>query len=222
MGKITIRRATNQEDMWKVFDVRWKGYKKYFDNKSEMIDAYDFERNSTLLLAEDESGEAVGTMKILDRRYGRIELDDFIDIDSLLSSDGKLCVEATRFSIPMQKHSRLIKLLLWKTLVLYCRLNRVNNLILSVRSNAVARDYTRLNFHNAGPSGVYTHEQLGNIEHQTYICDIMETQEALKNNNPRMHNFLFIQDAPNIMTDGMLIEPYGKGFNSFASRQSVN
>jgi len=222
MEKIIVRRATNQEDMWKVFDVRWKGYKKYFDNKSEMIDAYDFEYNSTLLLAEDESGEAVGTMKILDRRCGRIELDDFVDIDSLVSSDGKSCVEATRFSIPMQKHSKLIKLLLWKTLVLYCQLNRINNLILSVRSEAVARDYTRLNFHNAGPLGVYTHEQLGNIEHQTYICDLMETQEVLKNNNPRMHDFFFIQDTSSIMTDGMLIEPRGKEFGFSASRQSVN
>ena len=196
---IFIRKAKSVEDFEKVFAVRWEGYKKYYHNSDENIDQFDFSHHTTLLLAEDKNSNPVGTIRILDRRYGKIELDEFIDVDSLLSMNPKSCIEPTRFSIPSHPESKLIKLLLWKAVLLYCQMNEINIVIQSVRPPA-ARAYRALLFEHLGPSGIYNHRQLGNLEHHTYKLDIAEKRHLLKRTNPSLYDFFYIkeQDAINI------------------------
>ena len=75
-----VRRARTQDDFLKVFDLRWEGYKKYFKSKDEIVDELDFSQNCTLLLAEDEYHNAIGTLRILDRRFGTVELDKYVEL----------------------------------------------------------------------------------------------------------------------------------------------
>lgn len=195
--RIFINRATNQKDLAKVFDVRWKGYQKYCKRKSEIIDEYDFKPNATILLAEDENQNPIGTIRILDRRYGSIELDEFIDVDSILSRDERACVEPTRFSIPYHPQSKLIKMLLFKSVLLYCQENHINTIINSVRPSA-ARAYRFLLFEDVGLSGIYRHPLLGNLEHYTYKLNIAEKSEILRRINPKTHSFFYEADNSNI------------------------
>jgi len=195
---VSVHVAKTNEDLNKVLNIRWEGYKKYSIKKAEIIDEYDFSPNVTLLLAEDNYGNAVGTLRILDRRFGQIELDKFVEVDSFVSDEKEDCVEATRFSIPSHPDSKLIKHLLWKALLSYCLIGRVNVIIYSVRPLA-SRAYRRLLFENVGPFGVYNHPLLGNSEHHTYKCVISEKRGVLKRIDPPLYNFFFKEDHPNIL-----------------------
>ena len=206
---IFIRRAQTCEDLEKVFEVRWQGYKKYYSCKDDISDNFDFSPQAILLLAEDEYHTPVGTLRILDRRYGSIELDTFIDVDSLLSEEEKWCIEATRFAIPKHPDSKLIKQLLWKSLLLYCQINRMNIIIKSVRPHA-ARAYRALLFDNVGPEGIYNHTLLGNLEHHTYKLNIAKKRDIMKQYNRSLYDFLFVEDHYNINVDDRLVYPEKK------------
>jgi hypothetical protein len=211
---ITIRKAVTMDDMVKVFRVRWEGYKKYYKSEDETVDESDLSPAATLLLAEDKHHNTVGTIRILDRRYGSVELDRFINVDSFLSKEERVCIEATRFSIPKHLDSKLIKLLLWKSLFLYCQINQINTILMSARP-AAARSYRCLFFENVGPAGVYSHSLLGNLEHQTYKCNISERKYVIKKENKPLYQFFFDKEHPNINTD------YFKSYTQTESLESL-
>jgi hypothetical protein len=194
---IFIRKPENKEDLTRLFDVRWKGYSKYFNSRVDMVDKFDSAPNVTFLLAEDAQKNAVGTLRILDRRYGSIELDEFVNVDFLLPKDDKRCAEATRFSIPTHSQARSIKYLLWKAFLLYCMKNKINIMLISGRP-VVARVYKILLFEDAGPPGIYYHRNLGNLEHRCFICDISKQSQKLKEKNRPLYHFFFKEDHTNI------------------------
>lgn len=196
---IFIHKAITINDMRKVFNTRWEGYKKYFNHQTELIDLADFSPHATLLLAEDEHNKTLGTLRILDRRYGKIELDEFIDVDSVIPENPGSCIEATRFSIPSHSNSKSIKLLLWKALLCYCQINCIDTIVMSARP-AAARAYRCLLFEDAGPLGVYCHSLLGNLEHRTYKCNISERKYVMKEKDQSLYHFFFLDDYPKINT----------------------
>ncbi|MGA1826577.1 MAG: N-acyl amino acid synthase FeeM domain-containing protein [bacterium] len=196
-ANIFVRKADSRDDIQGVFDVRWKGYAKYFTSKEEMVDEYDLASNVTLLLAHDDQRNPLGTLRILDRRFGDIELDAFLDVDSLLPEDEQFCIEATRFSIPPHPHAGLIKLFLWKALLLYCLGNKIHTILISIRPRT-ARVYRRLLFDSFGPSGIYNHPLLKNLEHHCYHHTIAEKRAVMKDLYPDLYQFLYQEYHPTI------------------------
>ena len=194
---IFVRKAKTKEDFEKVFSVRWEGYKRYFSSRHGVIDRFDFSTNTTLLIAEDEYYNPVGTIRIMDRRYGKIELDNYLDINSILSDHEKPCIHVNRFSIPRNPNSSLIKLLLWKGILIYCMRNQIDTILKSVRP-AAARLYRSLQFQKVEPLGIYHHPLLGNLEHHTYKVSISRKRKILKEENPVLYNFFFKEYHLNI------------------------
>jgi N-acyl amino acid synthase FeeM len=194
---IFVRKAENKEDLIRLFEVRWKGYSKYFNSREEIVDKFDFATNVTLLLAENDQHNTVGTLRILNRGYGSIELDEFVDVDSLLPEGEERCAEVTRFSIPTHPQAKSVKFLLWKAFLLYCLKNKINIILIS-GSPVVARAYRSLFFEEAGPSGIYYHRNLGNLEHRCFMCNIAQKSHILKEKNRPLYDFFFEEDHPNI------------------------
>ena len=194
----TVRKAKNQEDFKRVFDVRWEAYKRFFNRKDDLIDLKDFGPNATLLLVEDKKNNAVGTIRILDQRHGRIELDHFIEVNSLIARNERPVAEATRLSIPKHPNSEVIRFLLYKAFFLYCQHNRINTMLISVRRIA-SRNYRLFYFKNLGPSGIYNHPLMGGLEYHTYKCNISESCKFLKIINFPLYHFFCMKDHPNIV-----------------------
>ena len=86
---IFVRKAVTDEDLRKVFEVRWLGYQGYWKSRYEVKDKNDTAPNAIQLLANNEDDYPIGTIRILDRNNGEIELDSFLDVDSLLSDAEK-------------------------------------------------------------------------------------------------------------------------------------
>ena len=203
--KFKIFKVTNDEDMQKVFDVRLRGYGKYYScSKDDMIDDLDFQPNCSQFLAEDMHGIAVGTMRVLDRRLGRIELDNFIDVDSVLHEDEKPCLEITRLSVPTHEQSLMIKLLLYKISWLYAQINKNISYLVS-STNQRAKDYYYLGFTDVGPAGEYNHPVMEDKKHITLK---MRVDAPIKVWVPAQHvlaDFYVNTQHPNLIIDNLLL-----------------
>jgi hypothetical protein len=200
---IVIRKAESEGDFNRIFEIRGTGHAKYINNKEQISDAFDFAANTVLLLAEDKQRNVVGTMRVLDRRYGPIELDTFLDVDSLVSGDEMPCVEVSRFWIPKHLKSKLIKFLFWKAVLQYCLANQIRTILISIRPST-ARFYQRLLFfENADPSGTYQHKILDNLEYHVFKCDIQKAFELLKVNKHPLYDFFCKENHQNIMDMGL-------------------
>lgn len=197
---IYIKRATTEEELQQVFDLRWEGYHKYFNSRQELVDDLDFGPNVTLLLAKDAQNQALGTMRILDQRIGQIELEKFMDINLLLTDAEIPCAEATRFSIPIHPRSLDLKLALCKGFYLYCTHHGIKTALISVRSSAT-RDYNRLLFEDTGPNGIYSHTMLGNILHYTYKLNITQAAHIYKTTQHPLYDFFCVKEHPDIRVD---------------------
>ncbi|MDY6834870.1 MAG: hypothetical protein SVY53_08760 [Chloroflexota bacterium] len=198
-----VRTAKTREDLKRMYDVRYEGYRIYFDDKNKVIDECDFEPHCTLLIAEDANNNMVGTIRILDRRMGSIELDAHVPMEALFSGEELHCCEATRFSVPKHVDSKEIKWLLIKSVMCYCHLNGINYIIMSSRPE-IARDYHTMRFRDIGNAGVYHHHDLGDTEHHSYILDIHSARDELKSCNPMLHDFFFVEESF-IETDDLVL-----------------
>jgi hypothetical protein len=177
LSKIRVRRAVSGCDVEKVMRVRWEGYKKYFSSPDQITDKFDTQENCVLLLAEDEAGRPVGTIRLLRSDAGRTEIEDFLPrVRQMLDEPYKNFVEATRLSVPHHELSASIKFALKKTYYHFCLANDVNTMLVWVRPPA-AREHRAWFFWELGERASFSHPLLGNNEHRTMICDIARAVE---------------------------------------------
>lgn len=190
---IRVHKVVTEQDFRDAMEVRAKGYGKYF--KTEVVDAHDSASNCTLLIARDAQNLPLGTIRLLNRLRGPVEVDGILDLACLLGSSPDSVMEATRLSVPAGPHSRRVKLLLWKALMLQCRAESLATILICVRKGAV-RDYERLMFNNLGPSGRFEHPKLKSVVHETYITDVASVEERFREAKHPLHSFFFEEQHP--------------------------
>ncbi len=194
---IFVRKAITDEDLEKVFETRWLGYQGYLNSRDEIEDKADFGPNATLFLATNEDDYPIGTMRILDRNYGEIELDSFLEVDPLLSDAEKSCTETTRLSIPKNPNSVSIFCALAKAYYRYCLFNGIKTWLMSSRP-LLAKHYRFLGFKDVGEHGVYYHSKLGNTEHRTYKLSVENIEPEWKRMKHPYYDFFFTQSHSDI------------------------
>lgn len=185
-SQFSVRVVRTPEDREKALQVRARGYNMYGDLDPEEVVA---KPNETTFLAVDQNDAPVGTLRVLDRRNGKIELDNFLDVDELLDEDEKPCAEATRFAIPKHPKGMIIKILLWKAYFNYCRTQGIRTMLVSCRP-LLARNYLFLLFEDIGPQGYYKHKHLKNKEHRTYKMNVANMPILWRRHNHPLCMFL--------------------------------
>lgn len=197
---ILVRRAKNLTDLERIYELRYRGYAKYFTDLAQVQEPLDLSPGAVLLLATDMEDKALGTIRILDRRYGLVELDSFISVDQLLPPGRHPVAEATRFSVPTCIASKWAKLALWKAYFCYCRDTSLQTMLISIRKSA-ERDYKRLLFEKTGSAGKFLHPKLGSLLHETWILDVQTSKSRHKECNHPLYNLFHEDEHPNIRYD---------------------
>jgi hypothetical protein len=190
---ITVREAQNPEDRRKVLKLRERGYKMYFGSGSGTADHDKPLPNETVFLAVDQDDKPVGTLRVLDRTKGKIELDNFLDVDALLDEKEKPCAEATRFTIAKHPKGVIIKILLWRAYFKYCQSRGIRTMLISSRP-IMAKNYTYLLFKEIGLKGVYRHNHLKNKEHSTYKMNIPSLRDLWIQAKHPLFKFMFVRN----------------------------
>jgi hypothetical protein len=198
-NSIKIKPARTRSEIEKAMNVRWIGYKKYDGFEEAHLEQLDLGLNCTIFLAQDSAGEVLGTMRILDRRFGPIELESFIDVDVLMPHSPRSIAELTRFSIPADPRSRLIKHLFWKTYFDFCVKNSIDFMLVSGKESAT-KDYKLLCFSEL-ENGQYFHSGLGNLPHFSYYLEIPKVPALYLERKHPMRSFFCELELSNIQLD---------------------
>ena len=200
LAGIQVRRATHRTDLEKVYAVRYRGYAKYFGDPMQVREALDQTPGCLLLLATDARGHALGTLRLLDRRYGPIELDNYLDMDQLLPSKRHAIVEATRYSVPACPASKWIKLALCKAYFRYCRDTLAHTMLIWIRPSA-EREYQRMLFEKVIGAGAFSHPRLGNLPHQTWLLDVQSAPARYREYASSLYTLFEEEEHPHIRYD---------------------
>jgi hypothetical protein len=179
LSQIMVRKVASASDYKCAMILRHAGYKKYGLSLAQVEDHLDNSPNATILIAENNSHEPLGTMRILDRTSGPIELDSFIDVPLILKEKERSCAEGTRLSVPLSPLSGYTKFALWKAFHRYCLSFQVATMLIWVRAGT-AKQYRTLLFDSVGPHGVFIHPTLGNKEHATYALDVVTAESRYR------------------------------------------
>ena len=190
MKDIKVKIVKNDKDFQKAMAVRYKGYKSFYLSEHEVSDDYDFLKNATLLLAIDSKNNALGSMRVLDSRYGPIELSQFLNISSLMNGYNEPYAEATRFSVPIKTNGALMaKLLLCKAYYQYCLENHIETMLFWARP-LIGRLYQFMCADDVGEIGVFYNEHFNNKLYKTYRLRVSDLEIRMKAiNHPLYHLF---------------------------------
>lgn len=196
---ITVFAAESQEDRRSAYQLRMMGYRKYFTHDEMAIEPFDSQKNCTLLLALSGNGIPLGTMRIMDRRHGGLEIDKYLDLDAILGGNSHSVAEATRLSVPSSPSSRLVKLLLWKAFFEYCETHHVERMVVWAKRSA-SKDYRRLLFESLGASGIFNHPLLGGLSHESFVTDLRDVRERFLAAGHPLHDFMFVEKHQILVT----------------------
>lgn len=189
-----VRLARSDADYEKALEVRRRGYAKIVPPGTDVRDRFDRLPNCFILLAEDLSGNPVGTMRLLHRPAGPVETATYVDLSQHSGLDD--CLEGTKFSIPVFPGSAMTKLAIWKAGYLLALALQTKALMVNVRPSA-KRDYEALLFEDTGIS--FNHPLDAQQRPHTVMRFDLETAKArYRAGGHKWHDFFFVQKHPQI------------------------
>ncbi|MFD3163260.1 hypothetical protein [Herpetosiphon sp. NSE202] len=194
-AQIQIRPLHSFAEFKQVLDLRYRGY-GYFATPAQALDALDLAEHSLILVAELAKRGIVGTLRLLDGRYGPIELEQFVPIATIPQLHQRSFIEATRFTIRHCRELLAVKLLLCKALWMYSLQQGHEYLVIS-STQRLAAFYRMLLFEDVGTAGVYRHPRLGQSEHRMFLLPVQTALERYHAAQHPLYKFMH-QPQPNI------------------------
>ncbi len=171
----------DDESFARCLDVRREVYVRNFGYDVPVPDAYD--HRAWLLMAEHiESGETVGTMRILPRAFGPIEAEEYFRLPAHL--DSKNAIEISRFAIlPAHRKTRTFYPIVSLGLFRMCY-----EFVMAIGSDcqivcskpAKLWTYQAMGFTSTGITARY--ESLNGAEHELLQHDLRNLRTALEGN----------------------------------------
>jgi len=170
----TIRVVSNIHDLEKAVRIRHAAYMRHvpgFANELTLPEKADSEPGVVVLLAESKlDGSPIGTLRIQSNDHKPLTLEQSISLPATLS--GKRLAEATRLGVTQERVGRMVTTALFKAFFLYCRQNRIDQMVITARS-PVDRQYDRLLFTDVYPElGYIPFKHVGNLPHGVMSLDV--------------------------------------------------
>jgi N-acyl amino acid synthase FeeM len=172
-----FRVCQTPDDVAKALDVRRRVYRDDCGYDVSVPDEYDC--RSWLLLAENAvTGEAVGSMRVTPRSYGRVEAEECFELPAELRVPST--VEITRFAIlPAYRNQlRILPVVaagLVKLAILFMQRIEARRLVVCARPERVWT-YSWLNMTATGRKAHY--RKLDGAEHELLTCDLLDAVEG--------------------------------------------
>ena len=200
----TIRIVRSEEDLDKAVLIRHSAYGRHIPEVAALLEkaeASDSEPGSIVLLAESKlDGSPLGTMRIQTNRYGKLALEDSIELPSWLQ--GKSQAEATRLGVTSNRMGRLVKAALFKAYYQYCVLEEIEWMIITARA-PLDRGYEALLFQDVLPGGGYIPmHHVGNIPHRVLAFNVELADFNWRQAKHPLYSFVVHTSHPDIDLGG--------------------
>ena len=199
VDEIELRIVDSEQSREHVRDLRFKGYKNVFDSPEDSWDEWDDKSGTQILLAEDASGAPIGTVRIIDSRFGLTEADTYTDAHRKYFPENTSFVEGARLvargSADIKKI--VVQAALWKATFLYALEKSVDQ-ILVWSKRGPDRGYKNLQFEEI-TGGEFSHPDLGNKAHKTYCLDTQLSRQIYYSMDHPLKEFFFEYHHPSLM-----------------------
>jgi len=185
-----FRVCETSADVDRALAVRRRVYVEELGFAFPIPDAYD--HRSVLLLAENATtGEAIGTMRILPRSAGPLELEEHFELPSECRASDS--VEIGRFAILSEYRGTAVMAGLLKLMVL-CLQRMETRWLMAGAPQARIQTYSWLCMTSMGVTARYD-----GVEHEITLmaCDFPEAARTMAESHP-LRDFLLEMDSPEI------------------------
>lgn len=188
----TIRVVSNVNDLAKAVRIRHAAYMRHVPGFAQALNVpeeADSEQGVVVLLAESKfDGSPIGTMRIQTNDYRPLTLEQSVVLPGSLQ--GRRLAEATRLGVTHERVGRMVTTSLFKAFFLYCRQNRIDNMVITARA-PVDRQYDRLLFTDVYPElGYIPFKHVGNLPHRVMTLDINAAERVWTEAGHPLLNFI--------------------------------
>lgn len=170
----TVRIVRSEEELGKAVDIRHAAYARHVPAVAALLtepEPNDREDGSVVLLAESKlDGTPLGTMRIQTNQYGKLVLEQSIELPDWLQ--GRTMAEVTRLGVSEGRIGRLVKTVLVKAGFQYCMLAEIDWIVITARS-PLDKLYHGLLFQDIFPNGEFIPmRHVGNIPHRVLAFEV--------------------------------------------------
>lgn len=164
----TVKIVRSAAELDKAVHIRHAAYARHIPELAARLstsEAYDWDEGAVVLLAESKlDGSPLGTMRIQTNRYGKLALEQSVELPDWLQ--GRALAEVTRFGVSEGRAGRLVNITLVKAAFQYCLLKGIEWVVIAARS-PLDRQYAALLFEDVFPDlGFVAMRHAGNIAHR--------------------------------------------------------
>jgi hypothetical protein len=195
----TIRIASSERDLHKAVHVRRSAYGRHLPEFAEKmtVDACDRAPGTAILLAESKlDGAPLGTMRIQTNEFAPLGVQQSVQLPDWLGT-GRLA-EATRLGVAGGSAGRVVKMMLFKSLFLYCEQNQIDWMVITARS-PLDREYEAMLFEDVfGDKQFMPMSHVGGLPHRVLAGEVGVARQRWEEAGHPLFPFVFQTHHPDI------------------------
>lgn len=196
----TVRIARDERDIRKAVQIRHAAYARHVPALASKLtepEPFDFEDGMLVLLAESKlDGTALGSMRIQTNEFRPLLLEGSVELP--LKFVGKSLAEATRLGVTQDRMGRLVKIIMFKAMFMWCFEHGVDWMVIAARS-PLDRQYEALMFEDVFPGvGFQPMSHAGNIPHRVFSHEIESGQKRWAAAGHPLYELFFNTRHPDI------------------------
>jgi hypothetical protein len=194
----TIRIVSNERDLQKAVHIRRSAYGRHLPEFAESMSVEDCDRapGTAILLAESKlDGAALGTMRIQTNEFEPLGVQHSVQLPERFS--GRLA-EATRLGVAGGSVGRVVKMMLFKALFLYCEQQNIDWMVITARS-PIDREYQAMLFEDVfGDKQFIPMAHVGGLPHRVLAGEVGIARRRWEEAGHPLFQFVFQTSHPDI------------------------
>lgn len=196
----TVRIAEDMTDIRKAVKIRHAAYSRHVPALAEKLtepEQFDFEDGMFVLIAESKlDGAPLGSMRIQTNQHRPLLLEESVELP--LQFVGKSLAEATRLGVTQDRMGRMVKIIMFKAMFMWCFEHGVDWMVIAARS-PLDRQYEALMFEDVFPGlGFQAMRHAGNIPHRVFSHEIESGQARWAEAGHPLYDLFFNTRHPDI------------------------
>jgi hypothetical protein len=195
----TVRIATEGADLEQVVRLRRAAYGRHVPEFAQRLGVEEGDRapGTTILLAESKlDGALLGTMRIQTSEHAPLPVQRSVALPDWCSR-GRLA-EATRLAVAAGGPGRVVKVMLFKALFLFCEQQHIDWMIITARA-PLDREYETMLFQDVfGDRQFIPMPHVGNLPHRVLAGEVSEARRQWREAGHPLFGFVFQTHHPDI------------------------
>lgn len=195
----TVRIATSERDLERAVGIRRSAYGRHLPEFAEKMAVEECDRapGTTVLLAESKfDGAPLGTMRIQTNDFEPLPLQSSVELPAWCRS-GRLA-EATRLAVAGGSAGRVVKVMLFKALFLFCEQQGIDWMVITARS-PIDREYEAMLFKDIfGSREFLPMAHVGGLPHRVLAGEVRMARREWREAGHPLFKFVFQTRHPDI------------------------